>query len=447
MTTSITLREYGDWTLLKTVVSIEDQSDFLAAWGEENERLTSELGFSHSALATRFGRNVAIRAQGIAGIIRISNYVVKIIPKCLTAETVNWERGLLRMLSFSESLQFELSAPIDVDVEPEATDIVDHVAYSFALELETALHSGPLLIYQEREVLSPYARGHIQLEPITDLFTHPQLLRCVVEEMDIQNPYTGLLCWTLETLQRASRKPELQARLQALRANFIGVTPWLLSPSLIDHLNLPIQYKQYEAALSIAKWLAIGETLGQIAGDRIGGGLILDMARVFEKFVGACLRAVSIQNSKGGKMYTTISQKSEQLAVEVGGSKPIITRPDEQLFENGQLTLIADAKYKGRSGDNPANFLLSDNDDLYQMLATCTATGCSRAMLIYPAIDEVITMSSSSKIRQWHTPNNLGGRDVLFTATALDIRELASTGINTIINNLNKAVTSALNSS
>src|SRR6266700_5132200 len=194
MAAVIILREYDEWTPLQEIIDEADQSDFLAAWGEENDRLTSELGLSHDALATKISRSYpAIRAQGIAGTVRIANYVVQIVPKCLSTHTIHWERSLLRMLSFSQSLQFELSAPVEVDAE--LTDIVDHIAYAFAIELETALHSGPLLIYQEREVFSPYARGRVLFEPIADLITRPQQLHCLIEEMDAQNPYTSLFCW------------------------------------------------------------------------------------------------------------------------------------------------------------------------------------------------------------------------------------------------------------
>lgn len=95
----------------------------------------------------------------------------------------------------------------------------------------------------------------------------------------------------------------------------------------------------------------------------------------------------------------------------------------------------------------PADYLEPESSDTYQMLASCTASGCPRAMLVYPAIDEVIPVGSSPQLRQCYMPNRLGGRDVLFTATALDIRELASTGINAVIDSLNQGVKKALSSS
>lgn len=438
------LKEYGDWVPLERFggEQADEQLAFLRAWNLENDRLVRTLSFSHDALATRLqGGRLHVRAQGIAGTLRVADRTLRIVPKCLSLDAPNWERGLLRMLAFAESLQFEVNAPVAVESEP--TDIVDHVALAFATTLESALLSGPLLFYQEREIFSRYARGRLLLEPITNLITQPQTLHCLVDEMEFDNPHNRLLCWALETFQQTVRKPAVRARLYGLRSNFVGIFPQRLSPMALDRLQLPLQYEQYEPALSIAKWLARAETLGQLAGDRLGGGLVLDMARVFERFVSACLRAVALRHDTGITAHT-VFQRSDLLAEEIGGASPFHTRPDDRLILNGRLALLVDAKYKGRSGDQAAHFLRIDSSDLYQMLASATASGCARALLVYPFTGNTAPEASKHDFRRWRVKNDLGGSELLVTASALDVHELAESGVESVIDTLEDAVAVAL---
>lgn len=435
--------EYGRWLPVHELIkgSSKEQGSFLDAWSKENDRLTRELGMSHDVLAVRIENgSFQVRVQGIAGTINIAGQTIQIVPKCFSQHTHHWERSLLRMLSFAESLHFELSAPMSVDAD--VTDVIDHLAYAFVIALELAIHSGPLLIYQEQEILSPYARGRLRLEPITERLAYPHLLRCIVEEMVADNPYTSLLCWALEAFQRAVRKPMLRVRLQNLHSNFIGIVPRRLPPAILDHLHLPLQYKQYSRAVSIARWLARGETVGQLAGNWIGGGLVLDMSQVFERFVSNCLRVVASRRGTGVTAYT-LSQESDLLAEEIDGGSPFYTRPDERLILNGHLSLLVDAKYKGRNGNNPADFLRIDRDDLYQMIASCTAAGCSHVLLVYPATSE--SDSSWSRYRRWQVRNQLGGENITVTAAALALQELATVNIDGVIDALDRAVTEAIN--
>lgn len=437
------LREYGSWISLEEFCGDrEEQFVFERAWNEENVRLVRELGLSHDVLATRLANGRPyIRAQGIAGTLRVSGRTLRIVPKCLSLDVSQWERSLLRMLYFAESLQFEVSAPIDVEAEP--TEIVDHVALAFTASLETAFLSGPLLFYQEREIFSAYARGRLLLEPITELIVRPQALRCLVDEMEFDNPHNRLLCWALETFQQTVRKPSIRGRLQSLRSRFTSIIPQRLPPAVLDRLQLPLQYEQYESALSIAKWLARGETLGQLSGNRIGGGLVLDMAKVFERFVSACLQAVALRRDTG-MIAHTLPQKNDLLAQEINGTAPFYTRPDDRLILDGQLALLVDAKYKGRSGDQPSNFLRVDGGDLYQMLASATASGCPRALLVYPATVDSGPVAPKNRFRRWCIRNKLGGVDAVITAAALDVHNLAISGVEQAIDTLDKAVTEAL---
>lgn len=434
-------REYGEWTPVIDVAgpNLAAQQEFLDLWEEENNRLRRLFSPApNDILATqRRDGKLRVRVQGIAGTLPVGTRQFRVVPKCLTLDTQDWERILVRMVAFAESLHFDVTAPIDVADEP--TTFVDHIAYAFALSLEQALLSGPLLFYQEQEIYSPYVRGQLLLEPITDLITRPQTLRCTVDEMNLDNPYTALLSWALETLLRATRKPVIRLRLEHLRPAFAGIVPQHLAPGSVDRLSLPPQYLRYGQAIEIARYLARAETSGQDTGDRPAGGLVLDMARVFERFVGALLRVVAQRRG-----ITSYAQQSDLLAREVGGEgRSYWPRPDDRLIGPDGLLLLVDSKYKGRSGQEAANYLLIDVDDLYQAIVSTLASGCPHVLLVYPATDQTSVPGKRPSYRQWRVTNRLG-RDVLVTAIALDLHDLAVQGEAGLIDTLNDGVTQAM---
>jgi 5-methylcytosine-specific restriction enzyme subunit McrC len=64
--------------------------------------------------------------------------------------------------------------------------------------------------------------------------------------------------------------------------------------------------------------------------------------------------------------------------------------PDLSLYAAGKCVLIADAKYKGRGMVGPAPMSIN-RGDIYETLAFLKATGCRRALLLYPALQQLST--------------------------------------------------------
>lgn len=104
------------------------------------------------------------------------------------------------------------------------------------------------------------------------------------------------------------------------------------------------------------------------AGPHSFRAFLLDMNKLFEEFVCQILR----ERAPGNATVET------QVSLDLDMAKKIPIRPDIIVRQAGQISLVADCKYKRLEPDDFRNY------DIYQLLAYCTATAVSQGILVYP---------------------------------------------------------------
>ena len=138
-------------------------------------------------------------------------------------------------------------------------------------------------------------------------------------------------------------------------------TPGLFAAATADRMA-----EGYGPLLDLSRLLADALGPGDAAGSAACPAFLLDMERVFERYVTRGLLA-----SLDGDGWTATAQQTYTVAPGVE------MRPDVTAYRDGRPALVADAKWKRPAGaPSPA--------DLYQMLAYCTALDVDRAALVYP---------------------------------------------------------------
>jgi len=122
----------------------------------------------------------------------------------------------------------------------------------------------------------------------------------------------------------------------------------------------------YGPLLELSRLLADALGPGDASGPTACPAFLLDMERVFERYVTRGVLAAFVGDGR-----TATAQETHVVAAGVE------MRPDVTVRREGRPALVVDAKWKRPSGA-PASA------DLYQMLAYCTALGVGRAVLVYP---------------------------------------------------------------
>src|SRR5207253_1929135 len=128
----------------------------------------------------------------------------------------------------------------------------------------------------------------------------------------------------------------------------------------------------YRPLLDLCRLLADGLAPGERAGAVAGPAFLLDLERVFERFV-----TRGLTEAFADEPGAVAVQPPHRLRGD-GAAPALALRPDVTLDRGGRPVLVVDAKWKRlpRAGPLPA--------DVYQALAYGAALGARRAVLVYP---------------------------------------------------------------
>lgn len=229
---------------------------------------------------------------------------------------------------------------------------------------DAGLHRG----YVERADDGPFLHGRLDL-PAQLRERRPHFLHCVHDDFTANVPCNQAPRATAEQLLRSPLVGDAAriALRQALRG-YEGVT----AIADVDVQYAPVEYRPL---LDLCALLDDAQRPGAAVGDTAGPAFLLDLGRVFERYVAAGVAAVC---GPAARVQPTVA---------VGG---LVLRPDLLIERDGMPTVVADTKWK-RPRPAPA--------DLYQVIAYAATFGAQRAVLIYPGSHDRLRRSVVGSLR------------------------------------------------
>jgi 5-methylcytosine-specific restriction enzyme subunit McrC len=289
------------------------------------------------------------------GAIRVGERDIVVRPKTRFS-------SLLFMLAYAQDQGFspaEFGGVADDDLWPA-------VGETLARLTERALERGVLRGYVTKDDRLPVVRGRIR---ISDQFTRHQGIPIPLEvrysDFSIDTPENRILRAALRRMASIDRLPagivrnlrHLEGRLSAAALLTPGARRPAWSPNRLN--------ERYVPALRLAELVldSIGLTTAQ--GEQPMASFVVNMATVFEAFVGTALREALATISTG--------LTREQYLTYLTDDKRFPIRPDVVHLIHGQARAVYDAKYK----------LEEKLGDLYQMHAYCTVLGLDTGHLVY----------------------------------------------------------------
>ncbi len=125
----------------------------------------------------------------------------------------------------------------------------------------------------------------------------------------------------------------------------------------------------YRPAVELARLIIDNSSLELLHGDVAGASFMLDMNRVFERFLFVALgEELGLSDNQWGRGRLTLDE-----------GDAIRLEPDLSWRSGGRYRFVGDAKYKRIKSES------SPNADIYQMLAYCVAADLPSGLLIYAA--------------------------------------------------------------
>jgi 5-methylcytosine-specific restriction enzyme subunit McrC len=260
--------------------------------------------------------------------------------------------------------------PDPVTFATSTDDLVPALAALLARTAQRTLDTGVLYGYRTTEDDLPLIRGRIRT---TDQMRRVGLPLPVAVRYDDHTPdipENQILLTALRKMEPLpGTTPDTRLLLRHLAARLATVQP--LAPGAPLPAWTPTRLNtRYHPALRLAELLLADRTLQpQGPTGHRGDGFLLDMPRVFEKFLETALG----EHLRSHGVRCTPQEAHHRL----DHANLVRLRPDLVLYRDGRIHTVIDAKYKELHAAAPPT------EHMYQLLSYCTAFELPTGHLVY----------------------------------------------------------------
>jgi 5-methylcytosine-specific restriction enzyme subunit McrC len=276
----------------------------------------------------------------------------------------------------------------------EENDLVEAVIPGFVLQFNHAVERGILYGYRREESALMTVRGRIRLEDqIKKRFGIVPPVEVAYDEFTEDVEENRLLKAAFQRLGklriRSERTLNQVHRSQAVLGSVASVE---YDPRRLPIISYTRLNDRYRPAVELAKLIIRSISYELHHGQVTGAAFLVDMNRVFQKFVTIALReALGLRETNfpaGDCVKNLYLDKSQDISLE----------PDISWWEGSTCVFVGDVKYKR------INVAGIKHPDLYQLLAYVVATGLPGGLLIYaagegePALHEVVNLGKKLEV-------------------------------------------------
>jgi len=332
--------------------------------------------------ARRNGRP-AFKVRNFVGVIRTgSGQQIEVLPKLARHDTPeDFRRVLIRMLTTLKGSPFNEAAPADLD--KHRMPLFELLLRYYLDQVAHLVRRGIAQSYVERQSNLSQLRGKLLIrENIRHNASNAARFYCEYEEFLPDRPVNRLIKSGLVITARLSRLPRTQQLCRELLDWFETVSlprDWRMTEKQI---RWDRNVSHYRKAMPPCRMLH--ERLNPLtsSGDNRALAMLFPMERVFEDYVGHCLR-------RQFRDYRIRTQAGGRHLVDNHEGKPIFALRPDFVLKSGHTIIIADAKWKLLNQDDKSNKYGISQADMYQLFAyanKCSTNPTSQEVwMIYPA--------------------------------------------------------------
>jgi 5-methylcytosine-specific restriction enzyme subunit McrC len=319
----------------------------------------------------------AVRFGSHCGIMRVGDLTLEILPKIFSSSKEQTRGVLVAMLRSTGVLA---DNPSTVSIATQARNLLDIFLLDFCERVNNLLRQGAIRTYQTREENLSCVRGRLNLpEHFRRNVLDRAHIHCRFDELTIDNDHNRLLRAVLTLLLPLAASPEAKGAVNSLLLRLDDVSRVVCSAADLARLQFTRASAPWRPIFEQANLFLRHRYPDIRVGVHTGPGLLFDMQRLFEAFVGVKLRGVwrSVPDH-------TVHLQGPQRHFAVGREGPAFRMiPDIAVVaDGGSVRRLYDTKWKELDWHGGGWGI--DRGDLYQMAAYAARYGCDRLALIYP---------------------------------------------------------------
>ena len=257
-------------------------------------------------------------------------------------------------------------------------DVLEAIILAFAHRTRQAIQRGLLQGYRREEDALYTVRGRIRFgDQIRRRFGVPLPMEVAFDEFTEDVEENRLLKTAIHLLGHTFiRSKTARREVRRLRPAFTAVGLGSYRRGAIPEIRYSRLNEHYRPALELARLIIESSSLELFHGKVTGAAFIIDMNRVFERFLYVALReALGLPEHQWKSGAGLTLDDDDRISM-----KPDLSWwPSGPARDGARPLFVGDAKYKKLE---PQDF---EHADIYQMLAYCTAADLTSGLLIYAA--------------------------------------------------------------
>ncbi len=256
------------------------------------------------------------------------------------------------------------------------TEALDFLAGRLAVLLAERSAAGLHRGYAERTGRGPFLQGRLDVgAQLREAGARKDALHCRFDEFTADVPCNRIPRTVAELVLRSPLAGErARSAVRQALGGFEGVQAVALGADTFADAEPGPLTEGYRPLLDLCRLLADGLAPGGREGAAVCPAFLLDMDRVFE---GHVTRGI-VDSFAGRERYRVEVQPRHVANRPVAGQPDIHLRPDVLIAHDGEVRVVVDMKWKDIAASSPAS------EDVYQVLAYCSALGAGRGILVYP---------------------------------------------------------------
>lgn len=356
--------EFGKWC------PVELSHDELGQWRSFSNEIKLEYGLRSDPFRFRKYKNrIIVRAENVAGIVRLGSKQFEIRPKYLGGSSSGhgWKSAFFRILIALE----ELPSLNTVLANQGELGLIDTMASILDNGLNYADTEGMPRSYVREQGPLDHVKGSIRAVDSWRRLIEPDRIYCSFDYLSEDVPTNRLLKWATQEM-RFLASEVYSSRLDAHFERMSNISNVVLSREEVDRIEVPQSHMFLADAVAVAKILHSSSSVDPSSADNSPASAFLwNTAVVFEAFVSL------VWDGAARILGGSVSKRGYVLGKSSTGAFKIPTYPDVR-FDLGSTTAILDAKYK-RFTSYPKT------SDVYQVMAASRLMKSRGSALVYPS--------------------------------------------------------------
>ena len=297
-------------------------------------------------------------------------------------------------------------------------DVLEAITLAFAHRTRQAIRRGLLQGYRREEDALNTVRGRIRFgDQIRRRFDIPLPVEVAFDEFTEDIEENRLLKTAIQLLGHTFiRSKAARREVRRLRPAFTTVGLGSYRRGTIPEVDYTRLNEHYRPAVELARLIVESSSLELFHGKVTGAAFLIDMNKVFERFLyvalGEALRIPEHQWKSGARLTLDDDDR-------ISMNPDLSWWPTGPTNAGGRPIFVGDAKYKRLQSQE------FKHADIYQMLAYCTAADLATGLLIYAAGEHE---PCEYRIRHVHTMIEVAPLNLRGTPEAIlkEVRRLAT---------------------